>query len=69
MEATIIVGHLVPGGRLVPAEGIGVGRVGVNADAGLGEVDLFFSSTGQGSARRGRISWARRIVKAPWLST
>ena len=66
--ATIIVGHLIPGGRLVPIQGVGVGRVGVDADARFWEVDLFFQLDGQGSPRRGRISWARRRVKAPWLS-
>ena len=35
---------------------------------GSGKSTCFFSSTGQGSPRRGPISWARRSVKAPWLS-
>jgi hypothetical protein len=40
MHSLLINGHLIPGGRLVPAQGVGVGWVSIDRDARLGEVDL-----------------------------
>ena len=52
-RSLIVAGHLVPGGRLVPAEGVGVGRVRVDPDARLGEVDLLLQldRAGESQAR------------------
>src|SRR5262249_54248185 len=53
VEVTMIAGHVVPGVRLVPAQGIGVGQVGVDADARLEEVDLLLQLDRAGQAQPG----------------
>src|SRR5690349_21468524 len=53
VEATMIAGHVVPGVRLVPAQGLGVGHIGVDADARLEEVDLLLQLDRAGQAQPG----------------